>query len=65
MIILYLYIKKDEQTFTDLEANENLRILNEFYKTALVYEFELTNRDNDYIMNFEDVIFHNLYYLVI
>jgi hypothetical protein len=38
-------------------VNEDLRILNQFYKQALLYEFDLTNRSKEFLAQFEDVIF--------
>ena len=38
------------------ELNEILKIMNEFYKRALSYEFDLNNRDSSFLIQFEKVI---------
>ena len=53
--ICVILTKDIDNINVDLEANESVRILNEFFKGALLYEFDLNNRNREFIIKFEDV----------
>ncbi len=45
-----------DDLFKDLDENKNMRILNEFYKAALIYEFDLSKRDERFVTDLETVL---------
>ena len=48
-----LKVQETNENYTDL--NESLIILNEFYRRALLYEFDLNQRNEEFLIQFQDV----------
>jgi hypothetical protein len=52
--MIYFEINLIDETMN--EINEEFKTLNEFYKRAVLYEFDLSRRDEKFLFNFETVI---------